>query len=115
MPPRGESRRATEQTLRRRSDVQATRSDRASRLHAQAALRGRCARGGRSFRVRREGRFQFKLWDEPSAFERAYIGEFGQVAWSDEVEMCTDALYLLLTGKTPEEVFPNLAELAVDA
>lgn len=61
------------------------------------------------------GRGVFKLWDDPGAFERAHIGEFGQVAWSDEVEMCADALYLRLTGKQPEELFPNLAEMAVDA
>jgi hypothetical protein len=61
------------------------------------------------------GRGVFELWDDPSAFARAHIGEFGQVAWNDEVEMCADALYLRLTGKRPEEVFPNLAEMAVDA
>jgi hypothetical protein len=57
----------------------------------------------------------FKLWDDRSAFERAHIGEFGQVAWNDEVEMCADALYLRLTGKRPEDDFPNLTEMVVAA
>jgi hypothetical protein len=61
------------------------------------------------------GRGVFKLWDDYGAFERVYIGEHGQVAWSDEIDMCPDALYFRLTGKTPEEVFPNLKQTSVDA
>ena len=30
----------------------------------------------------------------------------GSIAWSDEVELCEDALYLRLTGKSVEEVMP---------
>ena len=52
------------------------------------------------------GRGVFKLWDRSGAFEGVWIGEFGQVAWSDEVELCGDALYLRLTAKRPEEIFP---------
>ena len=59
------------------------------------------------------GRGAFKLWDDYSAFEGVYIGEQGQVAWSDEIDLCPDALYLRLTGKRPEEVFPNLSEMGV--
>jgi hypothetical protein len=61
------------------------------------------------------GKGVFKLWNDPLAFESVWIGEHGQLAWSDEVELCPDALYLRLTGKTPEEVFPNLGEMSLDA
>jgi hypothetical protein len=61
------------------------------------------------------GKGVFKLWDDYSTFEKVYIGEHGQVAWNDEIDMCPDALYLRLTGKTPEEIFPNLREMSVDA
>lgn len=61
------------------------------------------------------GRGVFELWADPSAFARAHIGEFGQAAWSDELEMCADALYMRLIGKKPEEVFPNIREMVVDA
>lgn len=61
------------------------------------------------------GRGVFRLWDEHDSFEKVRIGAQGQLAWSEEVEMCPDALYLRLTGKTPEEVFPNLSEMKVDA
>lgn len=61
------------------------------------------------------GRGVFKLWDDYDRFEAVYIGEQGQIAWSDEIDLCPDALYLRLTSKRAEEVFPNLRELVVDA
>jgi hypothetical protein len=61
------------------------------------------------------GQGVFKIWNDYQVFEKVYIGEHGQVAWSDEIDMCPDALYLRLTGKTPEEVFPNLREMSLHA
>lgn len=61
------------------------------------------------------GRGVFRLWNDYSAFEGVYIGEQGQVAWSNEIDMCSDALYLRLTGERPEDIFPNLSELGVGA
>ena len=61
------------------------------------------------------GRGIFKLWNDYSAFENVHIGEYGEIAWSDGIDLCPDALYLRLTGKTPEEVFPNLREISVNA
>jgi hypothetical protein len=54
------------------------------------------------------GKGVFALWNDYKAFQNVYIGESGEIAWSDEVDLCPDALYLQLTGKTPEEVFPKL-------
>jgi hypothetical protein len=54
------------------------------------------------------GRGVFALWDEPGAFENVSIGGRREVRWSDTVELCPDALYLEITGKSPEDVFPNL-------
>jgi len=61
------------------------------------------------------GQGVFALWDEPGAFERVKISDHHSIYWTDEVELCADALYLQITGKTPEEVFPNLARARVDA
>lgn len=61
------------------------------------------------------GKGVFELWSDDSNFERVIIGPHGELVWSDEVDMCTDALYLQLTGKRPEEVFPNLRADYVDA
>lgn len=54
------------------------------------------------------GKGVFAIWDEPGVFERIYIGDSGQIAWGADVDLCPDAMYMRLTGKTPEEVFPNL-------
>jgi hypothetical protein len=54
------------------------------------------------------GRGVFELWNQPGAFERVHISAHGSVAWTDEIEVCPDALYLELTGRKPEDLFPGL-------
>ena len=61
------------------------------------------------------GKGVFQLWNDPQAFARVSIGSGGEVRWSDEVDLCADALYLEITGKSPEEVFPNLKKAAAHA
>jgi uncharacterized protein DUF2442 len=61
------------------------------------------------------GRGVFSLWNDPAAFQKVYLGPGGEIAWSDEVELCPDSIYMKLTGRTPEEVFPNLARTEVGA
>lgn len=50
----------------------------------------------------------FKAWNDDSFFQRVHIGPHREIKWNDEIELCSDSLYLKLTGKTPEEVFPQL-------
>ena len=52
------------------------------------------------------GRGVFALWDDDAEFEKVRIGETGEVVWSDQVDLCADALYLKVTGKKPEDIFP---------
>lgn len=54
------------------------------------------------------GKGVFQLWTDPKAFEEVTIGSGGEVRWSDAVDLCADALYLELTGKRADELFPNL-------
>jgi hypothetical protein len=54
------------------------------------------------------GRGVFRLWEDPKALDQVYIGPEGQIAWSDEIDLCPDALYIEITGKTPEELFSKL-------
>ena len=61
------------------------------------------------------GKGVFALWDDYSAFEKVYIGEHGQIAWSDEIDLCPDALYMRITGQSPEQLFPALAAKSVYA
>jgi hypothetical protein len=61
------------------------------------------------------GKGVFQLWRDPEAFRRVTIGSAGEVRWSDEVDLCADALYLEITGKSPEELFPGLSKAPIDA
>ena len=57
----------------------------------------------------------FAGWRDRSYFESVHISEYGTVQWGDDLDLCEDALYLDLTGKTAEEVFPVLRTLSADA
>lgn len=50
----------------------------------------------------------FRAWDDRGVFEGVHVPPHGAVAWNDEIEICADALYLELTGKATETVFPGL-------
>ena len=52
----------------------------------------------------------FEQWRDKAAFENVEIGPHGEISWGDDIDMCPDALYLELTGKTPEELFPKWEE-----
>ena len=54
------------------------------------------------------GKGVFALWRDPLAFERVRIGSSGELAWDDRIDLCSDALYLKVTGKKPEDIFPAL-------
>jgi hypothetical protein len=57
------------------------------------------------------GKGVFVAWENEQEFEKAHIGPSGEIFWSEEIEMCPDALYLWITGKRPEDLFPRLREL----
>ena len=61
------------------------------------------------------GKGVFDLWRDPQAFELVRIGPFGELAWGDKIDLCSDALYLKVTGKKPEDVFPALRHESVYA
>ena len=54
------------------------------------------------------GRGVFRVWDHAGVFEKVHVAPHGAVAWNDEIELCADALYLELTGKSAEEMLPGL-------
>jgi hypothetical protein len=61
------------------------------------------------------GRGVFAAWNDRSVFEDVRISESGAVEWPGGLDLCGDALYMRLTGKAPEEVFPRLRAAGVDA
>ncbi len=51
------------------------------------------------------GRGVFAAWNNPKLFESVQIASHGAIAWGAEIDLCPDAMYMRLTGKSPEEVF----------
>ena len=58
------------------------------------------------------GRGVFALWLDPAAFEAISIGAHSAIHWTDDVELCGDALYLQVTGMSVEQLFPILKTTA---
>ena len=58
------------------------------------------------------GQGVFAAWEDHSFFAGVHLGPAGSIAWSDRIDMCGDALYLEITGLTPEELFPRLRDAA---
>lgn len=61
------------------------------------------------------GKGVFAIWDAEGAFQRVQVGVGGGIQWEDQIDLCPDALYLRITGKTPEELFPVLRKLVEHA
>jgi hypothetical protein len=58
------------------------------------------------------GKGVFTVWQDYREFQKVHIGPSGEIAWSEEIDLCPDAIYMKITGKRPEELFPKLRELA---
>lgn len=57
------------------------------------------------------GKGVFAVWEDPRELARVKVGSSGELVWNDQVDLDPDALYLRLTGKKPEDIFPKLREL----
>lgn len=58
----------------------------------------------------------FAAWRDPAFFDRVQIGSSGRsLDWGEQIDLSADSLYLNLTGKTPQELFPKLATERVRA
>lgn len=61
------------------------------------------------------GRGVFEAWDDPAFFASVRLGPHGEIQWGDTIDLCPDATYIRLTGKSPEELFRRLKQAEVDA
>lgn len=61
------------------------------------------------------GKGVFAAWEDYTCFQGVQIGSFGELKWDDQIDLCPDALYLQVTGKSPQEIFPSLKRDAVHA
>lgn len=54
------------------------------------------------------GRGVFSAWDDRTFFETVRIEDHGAVAWGEDLELCPDALYIQLSGKSAAAVLPDM-------
>ena len=57
----------------------------------------------------------FTAWNDRKLFEGVRLGAHGAIEWGDQLDLCPDAIYLRLTGKSPEDLFPALKRIGADA
>jgi hypothetical protein len=61
------------------------------------------------------GKGVFAAWNQPGMFEKVYLAEAGHPEWPGGLDLCPDFLYLQLTGKRAEQVFPALKQMPTHA
>jgi hypothetical protein len=54
------------------------------------------------------GQGVFAAWTDYAAFQQVRTGDSGELVWDDQIDLCSDSLYLQLTHQRPEDVFPAL-------
>ncbi len=54
------------------------------------------------------GKGVFAAWNDRTVFQAVTVGQHGEIKWGDDIDFCPDAIYLQITGKSPEDLFPNL-------
>ena len=61
------------------------------------------------------GRGVFSAWLRDGEFERVSVSDEGALRWPGDLDLCPDALYLQLTGKSAADVFPALRAVTANA
>jgi hypothetical protein len=61
------------------------------------------------------GRGVFKAWENAAFFDSVRLGSHGAIEWGSDIDICPDAMYMRLTGKSPEDLFPTLGSIHTDA
>jgi hypothetical protein len=54
------------------------------------------------------GKGVFSAWSDYKFFKAVCIGPSGELRWGEDIDLCPDALYLKITEKQPEDIFPSL-------
>ena len=54
------------------------------------------------------GRGVSKAWENEEFFKQVRIGPHGETMWGKELDLCQDSVYMRLTKKSPEDMFPTL-------
>lgn len=57
----------------------------------------------------------FSAWHKREFFESVHINDDFAIEWDEMLQLCPDSMYLRVTGKSAEEVFPRSKGAPVDA
>ncbi len=52
------------------------------------------------------GRGVFNAWKDRKFFESVRLSPYQVIVWGDDLELCANALYMEITGKSVDEVLP---------
>jgi hypothetical protein len=52
----------------------------------------------------------FSFWNEYENIKNARVIDGRYISWGDEIDIDADSLYIIVSGKTPEDLFPLLNE-----
>jgi hypothetical protein len=61
------------------------------------------------------GRGVFKAWNDLAFFNSVRLAPHGAIEWGSDLDICPDAMYMRVTGKSPEELFPSLRSVSANA
>lgn len=59
------------------------------------------------------GKGIFTLGDDHDAFRKVNIGENGEIVWNRKIDLCPDAIYMEITGKSPEKLLNHCTKKRV--
>ncbi len=57
------------------------------------------------------GQGMFVAWEDPAFYNDVKVAPYDAITWPGDLALCSDMLYMRLTGKTVEELFPDYARL----
>ena len=49
----------------------------------------------------------FSKWQDPEFWRSVRIADYRAIVWSDDIELCPDSIYMELTGKSLDEIYPR--------
>lgn len=52
------------------------------------------------------GRGVFAVWNDEAVFKSVRLGAHGAIEWGPDLDICPDAMYLRLTGKSVDALAP---------
>ena len=50
----------------------------------------------------------FEAWEDDAFFDTVHVADHGAIAWDETIELCPVALYLEISGASPEDLLPRL-------